>query len=60
VDVTAFGNRFNVFGHLHNIDPHLRWIGPDAWRSAGEHWAYEYQLRPMGVLAAPCVLETPR
>jgi hypothetical protein len=56
LDVAAFGNRFNAFGHLHHTNQRLRWIGPDAWRSVGEDWAYEYQLRPMGILTAPRVL----
>ncbi len=53
LDVMAFGNRHNAFGPLHNIDPTLVWMKPAAWRSMGENWAYEYQLRPMGILAAP-------
>lgn len=53
LDVTVFGNRHNAFGALHHTDPHLRWIGPDAWRSTGKYWSYEYQLRPMGLLVAP-------
>lgn len=53
VDITAYGNRVNAFGALHNVDPHIVWYGPDAWRSVGSAWAYEYQLRPMGVLVAP-------
>jgi hypothetical protein len=55
VEITAFGNRFNAFGHFHNIDPQCRGGVPDAWRSVGENWAYEYQLRPMGILVAPRV-----
>jgi len=53
LDVTAFGNRHNAFGPLHNTDPKPRWLGPDAWRTQGDHWAYEYQLKPMGLLVAP-------
>lgn len=53
IDITAFGNRHNAFGPLHNINPNLLWIGPDAWRTQGDHWAYEYQLKPMGLLVAP-------
>lgn len=53
LDVTVFGNRHNAFGPLHNIDRDLTWVGPDAWRSSGDHWAYEYQLQPMGLLVAP-------
>jgi hypothetical protein len=53
VDITTYGNRFNAFGCLHNRNPDLIWYGPDCWRTVGEHWAYEYQLRPMGILSAP-------
>jgi hypothetical protein len=28
-------------------------IGPEAWHSTDDHWAYEYQLKPMGLLTAP-------
>lgn len=55
LDVTAFGNRDNVFGPVHNINPNLIWIGPDAWRTEGDHWSYQYQLKPMGLLVAPRV-----
>lgn len=51
--VTAFGNRHNAFGPLHHTDPQPRWLGPDAWRTEGKLWAYEYQLKPMGLLVAP-------
>ena len=53
LDVTAFGNRHNAFGPLHNTNPKLSWLGPDAWRTEADHWAYEYQLKPMGLLVAP-------
>jgi hypothetical protein len=57
-DVTAFGNRHNAFGPLHNIDPKLVWIGPNAWRTEGDNWAYEYLLKPMGILVAPRIQES--
>ncbi|MDR3710526.1 MAG: hypothetical protein P4L33_19675 [Capsulimonadaceae bacterium] len=53
LDITAFGNRFNAFGQLHLFNPELRWYGPDSWRTTGTQWAYEYQIRPMGLLTAP-------
>ena len=55
LQITAYGNCFNAFGHLHNVDPGLWWYGPPAWRSTGANWAYEYQLKPMGILSAPLV-----
>ena len=51
--LTAFGNRANAFGPLHNANRHLVWIGPDSWRTTGQEWTYEYHLHPMGILAAP-------
>jgi hypothetical protein len=59
LDVTAFGNRVNSFGQLHLTDKSLTWFGPGAWRTEGDKWAYEYQLKPMGILAAPIVEEAP-
>lgn len=57
LDLTVFGNRANAFGPVHNATRDLSSYGPPAWRSEGDTWAYEYQLRPMGILVAP-VLET--
>jgi hypothetical protein len=57
LDLTIFGNRANAFGPVHNAERDLSSYGPPAWRSQGDTWAYEYQLRPMGILVAP-VLET--
>ncbi len=51
--VTLFGNRVNTFGTLHNCADLFEWYGPGAWRTNGDHWAYEYQLRKMGILISP-------
>ncbi len=56
LDLTAFGNRQNAFGAMHHTNVNLRWVGPDAWRSQGDDWCDEYQLRPCGILTAPRVL----
>ncbi len=53
LDIVAFGNRVNAFGPVHNADPTRTWFGPNAWRTVGDSWAYEYQLKPMGILSAP-------
>jgi hypothetical protein len=55
LDLTAFGNRVNAFGAVHNADENLSWFGPAAWRQTGANWSYEYQLRPMGILSAPII-----
>lgn len=53
VDITCFGSRVNTFGTLHNCDEQTEWYGPNAWRTENESWAYEYQLKRVGVLKAP-------
>jgi hypothetical protein len=53
LDITAYGNRVNTFGAIHNCDRNYRWFGPQAWRTEGNSWAYEYQLKPMGILIQP-------
>ena len=53
LDITLFGNRHNCFGALHNADSTMSWAGPNAWRSTGDSWCYEYRLRPVGVLTTP-------
>jgi hypothetical protein len=63
LDITVFGNRVNAFGQLHNAaagDNELRdyrWWGPGSWRTTGANWIDEYQLWPMGLLAAPRLLK---
>lgn len=53
IKLTAYGNRINTFGTLHNCNEKEFWCGPNAWRTTGASWAYEYQLKPVGVLKAP-------
>ncbi len=50
-----YGNRFNAFGALHNTCKGDGWVGPDIWRTTGDRWCYEYQIRPMGILTSPVV-----
>lgn len=57
LEITAFGNRVNTFGTLHNCNHTERWFGPNAWRTTGPAWAYEYQLRPGGILISPVITE---
>ncbi len=56
LDLTAFGNRFNAFGALHNCNYTLTWHGPDAWHSRNAAWAGEWQLKPTGVLVSPKIM----
>lgn len=51
--LTLFGNRINTFGTLHNCNENCTWFGPDAWRTKGDSYSYEYQLRKIGILKRP-------
>lgn len=53
IDITAYGNRINAFGTIHNCDETYFWFGPDAWRTTGNQWSYEYRLKPMGIPISP-------
>ena len=53
LDVTLFGNRYNTFGPLHDFDAETLWWGGQAHKTERDAWAPEYNLRPMGILAAP-------
>ncbi len=55
LELTAYGNRINTFGALHNCNHSLTWAGPDSWRTRGAAWSYEYQLRPTGIIVSPVV-----
>lgn len=53
IKITVFGNRFNTFGALHNCDDSTEWYGPDAWRTVGSSFSYEYCLKQTGLLRQP-------
>jgi len=53
LEITVFGHRFNSFGSVHNANLTEDWQGPNAWRTTGIQWSYEYQLKPMGILTTP-------
>ena len=57
LELTVFGNRVNTFGTLHNCNQKEEWFGPNSWRTEGDEWAYEYQLRATGLLKAPVLTE---
>ena len=58
LDITVFGNRANAFGPLHCSNTTLEWLGPNSYRTEGREWAYEYMIRPMGLLVAPSIETT--
>ncbi len=57
IDITLFGNRFNSFGPVHLSNNKHSWHGPDAWRTEGCTWSYEYVLRDIGILTRPILWE---
>lgn len=57
IDITAYGSRINAFGQVHNADGTFSWFGPNAWRTTGAEFSYEYQLKRTGILAAPVLFK---
>lgn len=55
ISIKSYGNRFNMFGQVHNCDRQELYYGPKTWRTEGAAWSYEYKLRPVGVLSSPVV-----
>jgi len=77
LEVTAFGNRHNALGPLHNCNPDLvmidpyahrakatvttygveasALIDPNAWRSEGDQWTDNYEIKPMGLMVPPAI-----
>lgn len=56
IRIRSYGNRANAFGMVHNCNDQLSWGGPNAWRTTGDEYAKEYQLKRMGILKAPVLL----
>ena len=57
IDLTLFGHRRNSFGPVHLADLCDKWIGPNAWRSEGDKWCYDYVLCEEDILAEPEITE---
>ena len=57
VSLKLYGSRVNTFGALHNCNEHWWWHGPDDWRTYGDEWSYEYQLKDTGILKSPDIYE---
>ncbi len=56
IEIKLYLHRYNTFGPVHLSDMKRKWHGPDAWRSEGDAWSYEYKLRTVGLLTAPRIL----
>ena len=54
VELTLYATRVNCHGGLHNCSA-SKWIGPGYWYSGGAEFAYEYQLKKVGVLSSPVI-----
>ncbi|OLN83431.1 hypothetical protein CCHL11_03053 [Colletotrichum chlorophyti] len=55
VSITAFGFRYNSFGHVHLSDG-IFGCWPDMWRTGGGAWSDEYRLKPVGILEQPTLI----
>ncbi len=55
IGVKLYTHRYNSFGPIHLVNEKESWHGPNAWRSSGSNWSYEYVLRKTGILKAPVI-----
>ncbi len=55
IQFILYGNRFNTFASVHNCNKKWYWFGPDAWRTNGEDWTYDYCLKDTGILEKPII-----
>ncbi len=55
LELKCFGNRVNTFGAIHDCDEREVYFDPNAWRTTGDSWSYEYQLKRTGILKAPII-----
>ncbi|MBQ6264367.1 MAG: hypothetical protein IJK60_02855 [Clostridia bacterium] len=55
IELELFIHRYNTFGPVHLVNVKESWHGPDAWRSKGDNWSYEYVLRETGILSSPAI-----
>ncbi len=53
VALRLYGTRQNGFAQLHHTPGVYFYQSPNSWRSAGDLWCYEYQLKPAGILKSP-------
>lgn len=53
VVLRLYGTRQNGFGQLHHTQGVYFYQSPNSWRSAGDLWCYEYQLKAAGILRSP-------
>lgn len=53
VTVRLYGNRQNGFAQLHHLPGVRFYQSPTSWRSDGDLWGYEYELKPLGLLRSP-------
>jgi len=53
LEFVSYGSRVNTFGAIHDCDDQEIYFDPNAWRTDGESWSYEYQLKKTGILKAP-------
>ena len=53
VAIRLYGTRQNGFAQLHHTPGVYFYQSPNSWRSAGDLWSYEYQLKAAGILKSP-------
>ena len=55
IEFVLYGNRMNTFGCMHKVIRKAGWIGPNYWRTTGDDWCYDYNLKRFGILSSPII-----
>lgn len=46
-----------IVGQVHLVNTSNHWFGPSSYRTEGDNWSYEYQLKRFGILKSPTLTE---
>lgn len=57
VDFVVLGNRYNIFGGIHNFSDSTYYCG-NYFMSSGDAWGYEYRLKEIGLLSSPQIFSS--
>lgn len=58
LELVVSASRINTFGPLHTTSAFTStWYGPNAWRTEGDQWSYDYNIKTSGLLTAPKLIE---
>ena len=55
ISFKLYGSRINCFGAVH-LTGRIFWVGPNAWRTNGDGFTYDYTIVSFGIFKSPMLL----